>query len=97
MIRLNDNFKTVSTDVFNGATTTKTTDTLRISYVELGFESGSVTAFIQKGTVVDGVFTENMPKIRVDIASDGSFRSNDGNWSGKIGRASCRERVWTVV
>ena len=84
MITLSPASITTSTATFNGVSTVTTTDTLFVSYVELGFESGSVVAMIQKGTMVDGVFTQNMPKTRVDVASDGSFRSTDGNWSGTI-------------
>ena len=84
MITLSPASITTSTAVFNGVTTVTTTDTLFVSYVELGFESGSVCAMIQKGSMVDGKFASNMPQIRVDVASDGSFRSNDGLWTGTI-------------
>ena len=83
-IKLDAAFVTTSTAVFNGVTTTTTTDVLQVSYVELGFVSGSVTAFVQKGTMVDGVFTPNMPQIRVDVSPDGTFHSSDGAWSGTI-------------
>ena len=75
---------TTSSSTFNGVVTTAVTDTFCVSYVELGFESGSVCAMIQKGSMVDGKFASNMPQIRVDVASDGSFRSNDGLWTGTI-------------
>lgn len=84
MITLSPESITTSTAVFNGVTSTSVTDTLFVSYVELGFASGSVCAMIQKGTMVDGVFTPNMPQIRVDVQPDGSFLSNDGAWSGTI-------------
>jgi hypothetical protein len=84
MIQLAPASVTTSTAVFNGVSTVTTTDTLFVSYVELGFESGSVVAMIQKGTTVDGVFIMNMPQIRVDVQPDGSFLSNDGAWSGTI-------------
>jgi hypothetical protein len=75
---------TTSSSTFNGVVTTTVADTLFVSYVELGFASGTVTAMIQKGTMVEGVFTPNLPQIRVDVYSDGTFRSNDGLWSGTI-------------
>jgi hypothetical protein len=89
MITLAVASQTTSTTVFNGVTTVNTTDTLFISYIEIGFDSGSVSAFIQKGTMVNGVFTSNLPKIRVNVNPDGSFSSNDpagpnGGWSGII-------------
>ena len=84
MIALAMQDQTTSTTVFNGVTTTSQTDTLFVSYIEINFESGTVSAFIQKGTVVNGAFVCNLPKIRVDVQPDGSFRSNDGNWSGTI-------------
>jgi len=84
VILLSSNYVTTSTSTFAGTEKTVTTDVLRISYVELSFGSGSVTAFVQKGIVVNGVFTENMPKIRIDVQPDGSFRSNDGTWQGTL-------------
>ena len=84
MIKLDAASTTTSTSVFQGATTTTVTDTLFVSYVELGFESGSIVAMIQRGTVVDGVFTPKQPQLRVDVSADGTFRSNDGNWSGTL-------------
>ena len=84
MIHLDAASTTTSTSVFQGTTTTTVTDTLLVSYVELGFESGSIVAMIQRGTVVDGVFTPKQPQLRVDVSADGTFRSNDGNWSGTL-------------
>jgi hypothetical protein len=84
MITLSPASITTSTAVFNGVTSTSVTDKLFVSYVELGFESGSVCAMIQKGSMVDGKFVSNLPQIRVDVASDGTFRSNDGLWAGTI-------------
>lgn len=90
MITLNSNYATSITSTFNGVSTTTVTDTLFVSYVELGFESGSVTAMIKRGTMVNGVFTENQPMLRVDVQPDGTFRSNDGVWIGTIPN-------WTVA
>ena len=84
MIQLSAPSVTTSSSTFNGVVTTTVTDTLFVSYVELGFASGSVCAMIQKGTMVAGVFTPNMPQIRVDVSPDGAFRSNDGAWTGTI-------------
>jgi hypothetical protein len=84
MIKLAPEAVTTSTAVFNGVSKVTTTDTLFVSYVELGFESGTVTAMIQRGTVVDGTFTANMSQLRVDVSTDGTFRSQDGTWSGTI-------------
>ena len=84
MIKLDAASTTTSTAVFQGVTKTTVTDTLFVSYVELGFESGSVCAMIQKGTMVDGVFTPNMPQVRVDVAPDGSFHTSDGILAGTI-------------
>jgi hypothetical protein len=84
LIKLSAPFTTTTTSVFNSVTTTNTTDTLLISYVELGFASGSVCAMIQRGTVVNGVFTPNQPQLRVDVQSDGTFRSQDGTWQGTL-------------
>ena len=84
MIQLGANDVTSTTKVFNGTTITQTTDTLFVSYIEISFESGTVTAMIQRGTMVNGVFTVNYPQMRVDVASDGTFKSQDGLWSGTI-------------
>ena len=84
MIALATQDQTTSTTVFNGVTTTSQTDTLFVSYIEINFESGTVSAFIQKGTVVNGAFVCNLPKIRVNVNPDGTFSSSDGLWTGAI-------------
>lgn len=89
MITLATASQTTSTTVFNGVTAVNTTDTLFISYIEIGFGTGTVSAMIQKGTMVNGAFTSNLPMIRVNVNPDGSFSSNDpsgpkGGWSGTI-------------
>ena len=140
MITLNSNSQTSVTSTFNGVSTTTVTDTLFVSYVELGFESGSVTAMIKRGTAVfipatpaytvtipevpaydvtvpavpatdttlgspeytytvpavpantvtvpevlaHTNFIENQPMLRVDVQSNGDFRSNDGVWVGTL-------------
>lgn len=83
-IKLDAPFVTTSTVVFNGITTVNTTDTLFLSYIEISFESGTVSAFLQKGAVVNGAFVPNLPKIRVNVNPDGTFSSSDGVWSGII-------------
>ena len=84
MIALSMQDQTTSTTVFNGQTTTTLTDTVFVSYIEINFESGTVSAFIQKGTIVNGDFVCNLPKIRVNVNPDGTFSSSDGQWTGTI-------------
>lgn len=84
MITLATQDQTTLTTVFNGVTTTTLTDTLFVSYIEINFESGTVSAFIQKGTIVNGDFVCNLPKIRVNVNPDGTFSSSDGQWTGTI-------------
>lgn len=75
---------TSTAKMFNGTTLTTVTDTLFVSYIEINFASGTVVAMIQRGTMVNGVFTVNYPTMRVDVAPDGTFQSQDGLWSGTI-------------
>jgi hypothetical protein len=84
MITLSPASITTTTAVFNEVSTVTTTDTLRVSYVELNLPAGSVVAMLDRGTMVDGVFTPNQPRLRVDVAADGTFRSNDGVWQGTL-------------
>ena len=84
MIKLDAASTTTSTSVFQGATTTTVTDTLFVSYVELGFESGSVVAMVQRGTMVNGIFTPNQSQLRINVNPDGTFASQDGTWSGTL-------------
>jgi hypothetical protein len=45
---------------------------------------------LQSGTVVNSAFTSNMPQVRVDVSSDGSYRTSDGrsgtfpNWAASL-------------
>jgi len=39
---------------------------------------------LDRGTMVNNVFTPNQPRLRVDVAADGTFRSQDGQWSGTL-------------
>lgn len=84
MITLSPASITTETSVFNGATTVKVTDTLLITYMELSFVAGSVMAMIERGTMVNGVFTPNQPKLRVEVQPDGTFASQDGTWFGTL-------------
>ena len=84
MIKLNAASTTTNTSVFNSQTTTTVTDTLVIAYVELNLPAGSVVAMIQRGTVVNGLFTPNTSQLRIDVQSDGTFSSQDGSWSGTL-------------
>ena len=86
MINLSPASITTTTAVLNGVSTVSTTDTLLVSYVEIGFASGSVTMVVQQGSMVGSpaVFTPNLPQIRVDVAPDGTFRSSDGKLTGTI-------------
>lgn len=84
MIRLDAIYVTAVTSVFNGVTSTATTDTLRVSYAELDLVGGNVMAMVQRGTVVNDVFTANMPQLRIQLNADGTFASQDGSWAGSI-------------
>src|ERR1035437_5090079 len=68
----------------NGFVTNTVTDTLRVSYVEISFEAGSVMAMVQRGTMVDGKFVSNMSQLRIQLNADGSFSSQDGTWTGSV-------------
>ena len=84
MIKLDASSTTTSTAVFNGVSTVTTTDTLLISYMELSFPMGSVTVMVQRGTMVNGVFTPNLSQLRINVNPDGTFASQDGTWSGTL-------------
>jgi hypothetical protein len=84
MIKLDAHFVTTATTVMEGVTTTNITDTLRIAYVELDLNSGSVMAMLDRGTLVNGVFVTNQPKLRIQLNSDGTFASTDGAWTGTV-------------
>ena len=68
----------------NAITSTTTTDTLVISYVELSPPLGNAVVMVQQGSVVLGVFTPNQPQRRLDVRPDGTFTSQDGAWSGTL-------------
>lgn len=55
MIRLDTAFITAVTSVFNGVTSTTTTDTLRVSYAELDLIGGNVMAMVERGYVTPAV------------------------------------------
>jgi hypothetical protein len=60
------------------------TDTLRVSRVWLDFPERTISAKIQRGTVIDGAFVENMPALQITVDRSGSFISNDGTWTGTV-------------
>jgi hypothetical protein len=76
--------------VRNGVSVATVTDVLNVSYTEQGFDSGSLVIMLQNGTIIDGTFTANMPQVRVDVSSDGSYRTSDGrsgtfpNWKAAL-------------
>lgn len=84
MIKLDATFITTATTIMNGVTTTAITDTLRIAYVELDFNSGSVMALVERGTLVNSVFVPNMDRLRIQLNPDGTFSSTDGTWKGAV-------------
>jgi hypothetical protein len=93
MISLAPQYVTSVTSTFNGVATTATTDTMKVSYIEIDFNRGTLRAKIQRGTIVypdgfpsvEAVFTPNMKELWVNVAADGSFTSQDGSWVGAAG------------
>ena len=86
MIKLDTAFITTATSVMYGVTSVVITDTMRVSYVEIDFTSGSVMAMVERGTMVGSpaVFTPNMEKLRVQLNADGTFASTNGALTGSI-------------
>ena len=84
MIKLDAAYVTAVTSVFNGVTSTETTDTLRVSYAELDFVGGSFMAMVERGMVVNGLFTPNLSKLRIQLNAGGTFASTDGSWKGTV-------------
>ena len=84
MITLNSVSIVTTAVTLNAITSTTTTDTLVISYVELSPPLGNAVVMVQQGTVVASVFTPNQPQRRLDVSPEGSFRSQDGAWSGTL-------------
>jgi hypothetical protein len=84
MIKLDAASTTTNVATFNGKDTKTVTDTLVVSYVELNLPAGSVVAMLERGTMVDGVFTPDQPRLRVDVQADGTFLSQDGAWAGQL-------------
>jgi hypothetical protein len=89
MITLSPASITTTTAVFNEVSTVTTTDTLRVSYVELNLPAGSVVAMLDRGTMVDGIFTPNQPRLRVDVAADGRSVLTTA-----YGQAHCQTGLW---
>lgn len=84
LIKLDPQYQTVVQHTFNGETETDTTDTLFVSDARLDFRSGALYATIEKGSVVDGQFVQNLDSVEVTVNPDGTFVSNDGLWTGQI-------------
>ena len=100
MINLDPVSITTASATMNGVVTNTVTDTLRVSYVEISFEAGSVMAMVQRGTMVatpavdatdttpaipaGSEFVENMPQLRIQLNADGSFSSTNGVWAGSV-------------
>lgn len=77
---------TTTIKYLSGATVSSSTvtDTLYVREVRLDFSTGAMYATIDRGTVVNGVFTQNYPSVQVIVNPDGSFLSDDGKWSGAL-------------
>jgi hypothetical protein len=84
MIKLDAAYIKAVTSVFDGVTSTSITDTLEVSYAEIDFVVGNVMAMVQRGTVINGVFTPNLEQLRIQLNADGTFASTDGTWVGAI-------------
>lgn len=86
MILLSPSFVTTVQSTLGTSVLSQTvTDTLYVQFVALDFLAGTITANIERGTMVNGVFQPNMAATVVIVQPDGSFRSNDGNWAGTLG------------
>lgn len=88
MITLSTPYVTTTTSTLGGQTNTAVTDTLFISYVEVNFSPAFIRAKIQRGTMVAGIFTPNIPDVWVNVNPDGSFTSSDGSFQGPAGTLS---------
>ena len=99
MIKLAPAFITAATSVMDGVTTSETTDTLRVSYVEIDFTLVTVMAMVERGTLEGSpsVFTPNMPTLRIQLNANGTFASTDGSWTGSIPVASAQAFVATLT
>lgn len=61
------------------------TDTLFVQSVRIDFSTGSLYATIARGTLVNGVFSQNYPSVDIVVNPDGSFVSSDNKWEGNLG------------
>ena len=85
MITLNTpDVTTIQSNGPSGSVTT-ITNTLFVSSVTLDMTTGAIYATIQRGALLNGIFTPNFPTLQVTVNPDGSFISQDGTWSGSVG------------
>lgn len=84
MIKLSTPLVTTVVTSINGQSQSTVTDTLLISQIQIDFQRPTLRAGIQRGTVVNGVFQPTMTPVNININRDGSFRSDDGSWSGTL-------------
>jgi hypothetical protein len=87
MIKLDPESVTTATSTRGGQTTTSTTDTLVVRYVEMNLVEGGILAIIDRGQMVGDKFVATEVPLWVDVKSDGSFASRDGIWTGKVDSA----------
>jgi hypothetical protein len=85
MVSLLPQFVTVTTSTTNGVTITTTIDTIRVSSVQIDFNSNYICATVQRGTVVASQFVSNEVDLSICAYGDGSFTSTDGSWKGAAG------------
>jgi hypothetical protein len=71
-----------------GGTTATTPIPARICKVWLDLIAKTIQAKIQRGTVIAGVFVENMAPLLISVGPDGSFTSSDATWSGAVAAAA---------
>jgi hypothetical protein len=85
MIKLSGNFITTQ-QTLSGTTVSSSvvTDTLFVTDVRMDFITGALYATIQRGTLVNGVFTSNYQQVQITVNPDGSFVSSDGSWKGTL-------------
>lgn len=95
MIKLPILITTQQTLVDGTVQDTVVTDTLYVSSVRIDFNTGALYATVQRGTVVNGVFTSNFATLNIVVNPDGSFVS-DGAFSGTPGTVSVSALVQSL-
>jgi hypothetical protein len=89
MIKLDTAFITnVQHTLGANVVSTTVTDTLLVFSATLNLTTSVISAVVKRGTLVAGVFTENMDALTIAVNPDGSFMSTDGTWSGSMPAAS---------